>query len=230
MVFSALRRVLQPFAPGTKALTQDYDRAKTGNLVSDIKTASWIAALERARAELEQALAADPHWRAPHGPSGDVDWAGYEQAFVRHPVHRSWAQLNRAIEELRQAQAEAQTESAAARHRVSLRDILEQIRSDPLLLRHAERHAAASDTARTEAGSTVPSGMPRASGHAPPEAEEASVSFVIRELAPLAPIAGNGRDTPVPDEPASPPESPKAIELEPDPGAEAEVVIVPRRR
>jgi hypothetical protein len=229
------------FAPGTKALTQDYDRAKTANRVSDIKTASWIAALERARAELEQALGADPRRRAPHGALGDADWAGYERALEGHPVLHCWAQLNRAIEDLRQAQAEAQAEAAVARRRVSLRDVLEQLRRDPILLQDAERHGAASDAARTEAGTPAsdppppmaPSGMPappKASDRAPPEAEEASVSFVIREPARSAPMAGNQGKAPAPGGPASLPETPKAAKAEPDPGAEAEVVIVSRQR
>jgi hypothetical protein len=174
--------------------------------VSDTKTASWIAALERARAELESVLCADARRRAPRGAAGDAGWASYEKALATNPVHRCWAQLSDAIEELRR-----RPQAEAGRRRISLRDVLEHIRSDDA----SERPAAAP----AGAGPTPPE-------PAPPGAEEATVSFVIREPARAVPVAGNGSGASAGKTPAPPAER----EPVPDPGAEAEVVIVPRRR
>jgi hypothetical protein len=206
--------------------------------VSDTETASWIAALERARTELEIALSVDAPWQAPRGAAGDADWAGYETALAGNPVYRCWAQLNEAIEHLRrqaQAQARSQAEAPAGRRRVSLRDVLEHIRNDPALLEGTEMRASAAETPRTEVAPAarsdpeLPGSAPLAETvRAPPEPEEATVAFVIREPARPAPAAAinGGASTPKqPTVPAAPPRVP-----EPDPGAEAEVIIVPRRR
>jgi hypothetical protein len=207
--------------------------------VSDTETASWIAALERARTELETALSVDAPWQAPRGVAGDADWAGYETALAGNPVYRCWAQLNEAIEHLRrQARAPSQVEATAGRRRVSLRDVLEHIRNDPVLLEGAEAPAAATETPRIEvtpapAGSDpeLPASAPLAEpGRAPPA--EATVSFVIRESARRPPAAGMGGAASTPREPTVPAPPPRVPEPEPesDPGWEAEVVIVPRRR
>jgi hypothetical protein len=207
--------------------------------VSDTETASWIAALERARTELETALSVDAPWQAPRGAAGDADWAGYETALAGNPVYRCWAQLNEAIDHLRrQAQAPSQAETTGGRHRVSLRDILEHIRTDPALLGGAETPAAAAaGTPQTEVATAArsdpgqPGGAPLAqAGRAPPE--EAAVSFVIREPARRPPASGIGGGASTPRQPTAPVAAPRAPELEPEPdsGAEAEVVIVRRRR
>lgn len=206
--------------------------------MSDIKTASWIAALERARAELEGALSVDALWRAPRGAPGDTDWAGYDKARRTNPVYRCWAQLNEAIDELRKPQAEP----AAVRRRISLRDVLEQIRSNSPLVPGSEPEAAASPAEGTVMAQTPPppgpeptsaassppgpATPPTGSGPMPPEAEEATVSFVIREPIRPAPAAGQRGERTPPKQPAPPIISGP----EPDPGAEAEVVIVRRRR
>jgi hypothetical protein len=195
--------------------------------VSDTKTASWIAALERARAELEGALSVDAHWRAPRRSTGDADRSGHEKTFGANPVYRCWVQLSEAIVELRR---QAQADASPGRPRVSLRDVLKHIHSDPTLL--AEPQAAAADPGRIEAAQAppcdpgLPATPPAQVGHAPPEAEEATVSFVIREPIRPAPVAGHGRAASAAKK-ATPPEG---REPEPDPGAETEVVIVPRRR
>ena len=124
--------------------------------MSDTETASWIAALERARTELETALSVDAPWQAPRGAAGDADWAGYETALAGNPVYRCWAQLSEAIEHLRrQAQAQSQAEAPAGRRRVSLRDVLDHIRSDPALLEGAETGAAAAPADRGGPGGTI---------------------------------------------------------------------------
>jgi hypothetical protein len=212
--------------------------------VSDTETTGWIAALERARAELERALAGDPHWRALREAGAETGRAAHEQALAGNPVYRCWEQLNGAIEALRRgarsgARAGAQAGPAPARRRIALRDILEHIRGDPAL-EEAGAHAAASEPWRTEPARTAASGAEPASapgpgepatpaeGRAdgvPVEPEEATVSFVIREPARPAPAAG---ESGVPSGPE--PAPPETAEPEPDLGAEAEVVIVPRRR
>ncbi len=202
--------------------------------MSDTKTASWIAALERARAELEGALSVDALWRSPRGAAGDTDWAGYDKALRTNPVYRCWAQLNEAIDELRKPQAEP----AAVRRRISLRDVLEQIRSNSPLVPGSEPEAAASPAegavlAQTAAppgpepsAASSPATPPAGSGPVPPEAEEATVSFVIREPVRRAPAAGQRGERTPPKQPAPPTISGP----EPDSGAEAEVVIVRRGR
>jgi hypothetical protein len=196
-----------------------------------------MAALERARAELESVLCADAHWRASRESAGDAGWAGDEKAFAANPVHRCWAQLGEAIEELRRR---PQAEAGAGRPRISLRDVLEHIRNDAALLQQPERQAAAPEAERTEPARTAPrpasaSGWPAAAPAgtgpappepAPPEGEEATVSFVIREPARAVPVAANGSGASA----GKTPTPPERREPAPDPGAEAEVVIVPRRR
>ena len=206
--------------------------------MSDTETASWIAALERARIELETALSVDAPWQAPRGAAGDADWAGYETALAGNPVYRCWAQLNEAIEHLRrQAQVPSQAEASAGRRRVSLRDVLEHIRNDPLLLEGAEAPAAAAETPRIEVAPAtgsdpeLPASAPLAEpGRAPPA--EATVSFVISEPARQPPAAGVGGAASTPREPTVPAALPRVPESEPesDAGREAEVVIVRRRR
>jgi hypothetical protein len=219
--FSRLR------APGTEALTQDCDGPKTAARVSDTKTASWIAALERARAELERALSSDG---LPRGTDGDADRAGDERALGANPVYRCWEQLNEAIDELR---SRAQAAQASAQRRVSLRDVLEQVRGDAGLLQGAEPQAGVARAGRRVVAWGAPSELdpPAApsveAGPAAPEAEEAMVSFVIREPARPPPAAGHGGDASGAKQLTVPPHT---QEPEPDPGAEAEVVIIPRRR
>ena len=207
--------------------------------MSDTKTASWIAALERARAELERALSADEHWRGLReggAQSSRPDHAhGHERALADNPVYRCWQQLNGAIDELRKAQAGPTT----ARRRVSLREVLEHIRSDAGLPQDAQAQPAFFEVARTEptraepADAAPPStsmeGGPGTSAAGPAvnaalEPGEATVSFVIREPARAAPVAGRGGEASAPRGP-TPPEEPKS-----GLGAEAEVTIVRRRR
>ena len=203
--------------------------------MSDTETATWIAALERARTELETALSVDAPWQAPRGAAGDADWAGYETALAGNPVYRCWTQLSEAIEHLRrQAKAQSQAEAPAVRRRVSLRDVLEHIRNDPALLEGTR--AAAAETPWTEVAPAarsdpeLPGSAPLAETvRAPPEPEEATVSFVIREPARRAPAAGIGGAS-TPRQPTVPAAPPRVPEPEPDPGTEAEVVIVLRRR
>lgn len=206
--------------------------------MSDTKTTGWIAALERARAELERDLSAEERWRG-HGeggaPPGDRE---RERALADSPVYRCWEQLNAAIEELRNAQAGP----AIARHRISLREVLERIRADAGLT-EAEPQPPVSDgvpparPAGMEAAQAPPSapstesrlGVPPAKStvtmppEMEPEMEEATVSFVIREPVRGAPAASHVGEA------ALIPEEPPAEEPEPDPGAEAEVTIVRRR-
>ena len=194
--------------------------------MSDTETASWIAALERARTELETALSVDAPWQAPRGVAGDADWAGYETALAGNPVYRCWMQLSEAIEELRQ---QPRAEPSAGRRRISLRDVLEVIRSDAATPHGDGPQAPRSDAAQSAlsqppAAPEPPGGPVAEAGHAPPEAEEATVSFVIREPARSAPPPhkeASAARTPVPA--ASP-------EEEPGLGVEAQVVIVPRQR
>jgi hypothetical protein len=214
--------------------------------VSDTETTSWIAALERARAELESALEADAHGRALRRAGAETGRTAHEQqALAENPVYRCWQQLNGAIEEQRRkVQSGAQAGPAPARSRIALREILERIRSDPALedaLQDAGPQAAASEPecpepARAAASGAEPASTPGPGGLATPaegrpdsvpmevEPEEATVSFVIREPARPAPAAGRSGEPSGPKEPA-PPET-----AEPDLGVEAEVIIVPRRR
>jgi hypothetical protein len=199
--------------------------------VSDTRTASWIAALERARAELERDLPADGRWRG-HGEGGALPTHREgERALADTPVYRCWVQLSAAIEELRNAQVE----SVTARHRVSLREVLERIRADAGLpdveprppmsdvpqteTVGTEPAEAAPSAPSTESGLDAPSAKPAVS--TPPETEEATVSFVIREPVGVAPAASHaGGAATVPKEPPA---------EEPDLGAEAVVTIVRRR-
>jgi hypothetical protein len=204
--------------------------------VSDTKTTGWIAALERARAELERDLSADERWRGQGEGGAPPGHRERDRALAESPVYRCWEQLNAAIEELRAVQAGP----APARHRVSLREVLERIRADAGLA-EAEPQASVSDgvrqtkPARMEPAGTAPSapstesglGRPPAKSAAimppemEPEMEEATVSFVIREPVRAAPAASQiGEAASIPEEPPA---------EEPDPGAEAEVTIVRRR-
>jgi hypothetical protein len=209
--------------------------------VSDTETTGWIAALERARAELESALGADRHWRALQGAGASR--AAHEQALAENPVFRCWQQLNGAIDELRRrGQSGAQAGPASARRRIALRDILERIRSDPAL-QDAGPQAAASESerrhpARTAASDAEPPAARGPGRHPAPgegradsapveaEPEEATVSFVIREAARRGPAPGQSGESSGPKEPAPP----ETTEPEADLGVEAEVIIVPRRR
>lgn len=214
--------------------------------MSDAKTASWIAALERARTELEGALSADDTWRRRGAGRSDANRAAYERELGGNPVYLCWLQVNEAIEKLRrEIDVGAWTEAGAttARRRASLRDVLEHIRGDAALPRGCEPQAAAADGRRSEPSEEPPSGPeppstanpagaampPAGTAHASPEAEEATVSFVIRERAPPASPAGQGGDASAQKEPV-PHEAGAAKEPEDDLGTEAEVVIVPRRR
>jgi hypothetical protein len=190
--------------------------------VSDTKTASWIAALERARAELSRALSADPRWRTPRGAASNADWASYDKAFWANPVYRCWAQLNEAIQDLRR---QAQADATAGRRRVSLRDVLEHIPSDAAPLQGSEPRVMAPEAKQADPPEAAPSEpQSRAeAGHPPPEPGEATVSFVIREPARSAPVAGDNSKASAAKKPTPPAPEPNA-------SAEAEVVIVPRRR
>jgi hypothetical protein len=210
--------------------------------VSDTETTSWIAALDRARAELESALEADAHWRALRR-ADETGRTVHERALAENPVYRCWQQLNGAIEEQRRrGQSGTQAGPAPARRRIALREILERIRSDPAL-QDARPQAAASEPERPEPARPAASGAELAStpgpgGLATPaegradsvpmevEPEEATVSFVIREPARAAPAAGRSGEPSGPKEPAPL----ETAEPEPDLGVEAEVIIVPRRR
>jgi hypothetical protein len=208
--------------------------------VSDTETTSWIAALERARTELESVLAADARWRALEEAGAEASRPAHEEALAENPVYRCWQQLNGAIEELRRKiQSGAHAGPAPLRRRIALRDILEAIRGDPAL-QDAGARAAASEPAGTEPAQTAGSGVepmstPRPDGPATPaearaddvpEPEEATVSFVIREAARPAPAVGQSGEPSGPKEPVPP----ETAEPEADLGVEAEVTIVSRRR
>jgi hypothetical protein len=195
--------------------------------VIDTKTAGWIAALERARAELERALEADGVLPASRGADGDTNRAACKGALGADPVYRCWEQLSGAIDELRRL---AQAAPTTARRRVSLRDVLEHVRSDAGLLQGAKPQVGGAKAGQAGVAA-APSGLePLAApfaeaGSVPLEAEEATVSFVIREPARSPPVALHGGEALAAKMPKPPQEQP-----EPDPSAEAEVVIVPRRR
>jgi hypothetical protein len=188
--------------------------------VSDTETERWIAALERARAELEAALAAEPHWLALR--EAVAAHAEHERALAGNPVYRCWTELDSALAALQRG-LHGETGGAARRRRVSLRDVLEHLRGE-----------TAVQAAKTESHAPPPSppepaspGMPPAgASDLQPEAEEATVSFVIRE--PVRPGAGqDSDDTAAPVPPTAAPEPPKPEHGE---GIEADVTIVPRRR
>ena len=189
--------------------------------MSDTKTTSWIAALERARAELERDLSADAGW-CGHGEGGAVP-GHLERALADSPVYRCWEQLNVAIAELRNAQAGP----ASARRRISLREVLERIRADAGPT-EAEPHLPVSDGVAQSKPTGSGLGEPPAKStttmppEMQPEMEEATVSFVIREPVRTPGASHVGEAASVPGEPP-------AQEPEPDPGAEAEVTIVRRR-
>jgi hypothetical protein len=203
--------------------------------VSDTKTTGWIAALERARAELERDLSAEERWRGDGEGGAPPGHRERERAPADSPVYRCWEQLNAAIEELRKAQAGP----ATARHRISLREVLERIRADagpseaepPPPVSDGVPQTKPAGMEAAQAPSSAPStesrlGVPPAQSTATmpeiePEMEEATVSFVIREPVRAAPAASDvGEAAVVPEEPPA---------KEPDPGAEAEVTIVRRR-
>jgi hypothetical protein len=182
--------------------------------LQDTRTANWIAALERARAELEGVLKDDD----------DADAHGQELA--GNPVYRCWERLNLAIEELRQ--------SPPAVRRVELRHILAQIRSEAAG-EAAPPPAEADRSARPARGDVAPlapledgasDAPPAGFGIPPVDHDEAHVTFVVRERA--RPARGND-----PAEAGPPPAEPGPDE--PDyphdgPGAEARVTIIKRTR
>jgi hypothetical protein len=187
-----------------------------------METTSWIAALERARAELEAALATDPRWSG--AGSTDLDGRRWQPGY--NLVYRCWAQLNEAIEALRKAQAGPAT---PARRRVSLREVLQHIRADAEPPRTGPADAggrgAASAAPAVNAAPAPERAAEGASGEAP---EAAEVSFVIREPARAAPAAGDHGSEASAREPLPPRVAPEPPD--PDLNAEAEITIVPRRR
>jgi hypothetical protein len=201
--------------------------------VTETETERWIAALERARAELETALAADPHWLALR--AAEAARAEHAQALAGNLVYRCWAELDAAVAALRRETHRGASSPAQGRRRVSLRDVLEHIRTDHMLqdtMLQDTGPQAASPAEAAAASSPGPDGpaTPLEAGSVEPE--EATVSFVIREPARPPADARQAGEEPMPTQPAVPPaatEAPKA-EPDPDPGAEAEVTIVPRRR
>jgi hypothetical protein len=181
--------------------------------LQDTKTESWIAALERARAELEGVLkvgdGADAHGKESAG----------------NAVYRCWERLNLAIEELRR--------SPPALRRVELRHILAQTRSEAAgeakpppaeagrPAPPAQGDAAPLSPLRDGASDAPPAGF----GIPPVDLEEASVTFVVRER--VRPARASDSDVhpppaePEPNEPDDPHDGP---------GAEARVTIVKGKR
>jgi hypothetical protein len=182
--------------------------------LQDTKTASWIAALERARAELEGALKV----------ADDADARGQEPA--GNPVYRCWEQLNLAIEELRR--------SPPALRRVELRHVLAQIRSGaagdaapPPAKADGPTPPVQGDAAPLSPLEDGASGAsPAGLGIPPVGLEEASVTFVVRERARPARASDSAEASPLraepdPHEPDDPHDGP---------GAEARVTIIKRTR
>jgi hypothetical protein len=180
----------------------------------DIKTESWIAALERARAELESVLKV----------GDDADAHGQERA--GNPVYQCWERLNLAIEELRR--------SPPATRRVELRHILAQIRSEAAGKATPQPAEADRPTPPAQGDAAPLSPLGDDASDAPPagfgiptvDLEEASVTFVVRERARAArasdsPAAHPPPAAPGPDEPDDPHD---------DAGAEARVTIIKRKR
>jgi hypothetical protein len=182
--------------------------------VQDTTTKSWIAALERARAELEGVLR----------PGDDADAHG--RARAGNPVYRCWEQLNLAIEELRR--------SPPAQRRVELRHILAQIRSDaageaplPAAADRPTPAAAQGDaTPLCPPEDGAPDGPPTGLRIPSVYPEEASVTFVVRERVRPTRPSDAAEAPPPPAEPdADEPQDPHD-----GPGAEARVTIVRRTR
>jgi hypothetical protein len=180
----------------------------------DTKTESWIAALERARAELEGVLKV----------ADDADAHGKERG--RNPVYRCWQQLNLAIEELRR--------SPPALRRIELRHVLAQIRSE-MAGETTPPPAEACRPALPALGDAAPlfpmdDGAPDAppAGFGMPQVDldEASVTFVVRERVRPARAGDSAEVHPPPAE--SDPNEPD--DPHDSPGAEARVTIVRRTR
>ena len=188
--------------------------------MSDTETERWIAALQRARTELEGALASDPHWLALR--EAVAAHAEHEQALAGNPVYRCWAELDAVLAALQRGGRGETGGAAVRRRRVSLRDVLEHIREETAVPgAGTESRAPPSPPEQARAGTA-----PADPGELRPDSGEATVSFVIRE--PVRPGAGQASSEAaalVP--PAAPPEPPKP---EPGGGAEADVTILPRRR
>ncbi|HEY1244699.1 MAG TPA: hypothetical protein VGF29_07690 [Hyphomicrobiaceae bacterium] len=182
--------------------------------MQDTKAESLIAALERARAELEGVLKV----------GDDTDAHGQERAC--NPVHRCWEQLNLAIEELRR--------SPPALGRVELRHVLAQIRSEAAgeATSPPAEAGRAAPPAHSDAAPLFPledgaSDAPPAGFCIPPvDVEEASVTFVVRERMRPARASNSAEVHPPPAEP----DPGKPDDPHHSPRAEARVTIVKRTR
>jgi hypothetical protein len=207
-------------------------------------TAQWIAALKRARAELEIVLSGDEDWLALGASSSGPSHSPAKGALAASPVYRCWEQLSGAIEDLLlNSVAHAGAQSHARRQRIELRHVLEHIQSEAALGEPPQPvldiEWAQADVVRGlplamgDTGSTLP-GAPE-SGVPLLEPEEAEVSFVIREPEPPVRVAGSqGRRSPHSVRPAKAPQPTGPADTQGEPpgerGAEAEVVIVSRPR
>jgi hypothetical protein len=203
-----------------------------------MRTTNTIQALEQARAQLELALEADADWRALREAATPASRAAFRLGLANNPVYRAWDLLGRVIEEMRTervvrrdgaAPGVGRPKTGEERPRVELRHVLERIRSDAgleggkLLTASLDRAAVPAPANPDEQPQN-----PSAAGPAipPPDIEEATVSFVIREPGPLAPPQA----TPGAPPGAEPPAAIPTTEAEDDVGDEAEVVIVSRHR
>ena len=214
-------------------------------------TSGRIERLERTRAELEGVLARHSDWRVLRRTTSAATRATLERALQDDAVYRAWRLLDQVIAEMRAGTAAHATvglappdETQDNRHRVSLRDVLESIRvegagafdDDPVTPLVATPETAAV-VATTEPGSAQAPTAGLAHGSRPLAAddlEEATVSFVVRELEPgVGTAAEPGPASGAPRRGAAP--SPPPAQARRD-GAdtvadhEAEVTIVPRRR
>jgi hypothetical protein len=217
-------------------------RSVERRIVAADRTREDIAALERARAQIEAVLGSNPDWLALRRIAAGPRRLAHEPAFAADPLYRSWKLLNEAIEELQAKAAQRHVGDPGA-----VPDDLGRMRgaaADPALLRrqepprpvgrpearsielhHVLRHirdsavqagdapsaasparaAATTDDAggRGAAGVAQPEpeqGHIDAAGGVPgweaadrlvPEPHEASVTFVIREEAPVASAGGD---------------------------------------
>jgi predicted flap endonuclease-1-like 5' DNA nuclease len=60
-----------------------------------------VAALEQARAGLEVALDANPHWQALRVAADDIEREAHERALADNPLFKSWKVMTEALEDLR---------------------------------------------------------------------------------------------------------------------------------
>jgi hypothetical protein len=155
--------------------------------VATDKTRGCIAALERARAEIETALAGDADWLALRRAAPGSSPLAQELAFAANPLYRSWMHLNEAIGDL-QAALPAERRSVAEPVPAPAQRPIVRAEARSIELHHVLRHirdSAAQTGDRAAPARTAPHEVPTSAATATDDAH----GHAAAGAAPLQPEA-----------------------------------------